>query len=235
MAAQRARRRKPSASRPASWLIFADRGGVGESLRQMLEAQGEKSILVSRGKTYERIDRSALCIRPDRPEDMRRLFESATAPISRMSWNCSSVEPRCLPSRRATAASMKAAQSLGCVSALQLVQEMARAQWREPPRLWLITRGAQAAGDESLPVTWLSRRCGEWVESSLRNIPDFWGGLVDLEPESSAGDAPPISCGRKFPLPMEKIRLLSARAADGGATRSKAPIRRTRNSAAMAR
>src|ERR1700722_20271919 len=39
-----------SASSPGTWLIFADSSGVGESLQQILEEQGEKGILVSRGK-----------------------------------------------------------------------------------------------------------------------------------------------------------------------------------------
>ena len=51
--------RVSEASAPASrglWLIFADSGGVGEALSALLEAQGEGSILVSRGESYERTD-----------------------------------------------------------------------------------------------------------------------------------------------------------------------------------
>src|SRR5579859_371206 len=63
----------------ASWLIFADRAGVGDALSALLAARGERSVLVSRGETYEQPDGEHYRIRPERPEDIRRLFESALA------------------------------------------------------------------------------------------------------------------------------------------------------------
>ena len=83
---------------------------------------------------------------------------------------------------------MEAAQTLGCVSALQVVQEMAGVQWREPPRLWLVTRGAQAAGEDSLPVDVVQAPLWGLGRVIAQEHPTFWGGLVDLEPKSSPGD-----------------------------------------------
>ena len=178
-----------SASSPGTWLIFADSSGVGESLRQILEAQGEKCILVSHGKAYERTDSTHVCIRPDQPEDIRRLFESATdsdQPACRGIVHLWSLDAS-LP-EDASAASMEAAQTLGCVSALQVVQEMAGARWREQPRLWLVTRGAQATGDDSPPVDVVQAPMWGLGRVIAQEHPAFWGGLVDLEPTSSAGD-----------------------------------------------
>jgi NAD(P)-dependent dehydrogenase (short-subunit alcohol dehydrogenase family)/acyl carrier protein len=169
-----------------SWLIFADSSGVGESLQRLTEAQGHKGILVSRGRVYERVDSSHVRIRADQPEDIRRILESAMVaaqPACRGIVHLWSLDA-CL-SEDATAVAMQASQAFGCLSVLQLVQEMARAQWRTPPPLWIVTKGAQAAGENGLPVdpvqapVWgLGRGIGQEHSS-------FWGGLVDLEPGSS--------------------------------------------------
>src|SRR6267154_4946127 len=65
----------PASSGP--WLIFADGGGVGEALASLLRAQGETSILVSRGESYERTDSEHFRIHPQRSEHLRALFEAA--------------------------------------------------------------------------------------------------------------------------------------------------------------
>ena len=174
---------------PGSWLIFADSGGVGESLQRILEAHGEKGTLVSRGETYVRIDSTHVNIRADQPEDVERLFESAMDPaqppcrgiIHLWSLDASLAED-------ATAVSIETAQALGSVSALQVIQAMARAQWREQPRLWLVTRGAQAAGEDSTPVEVAQAPMWGLGRVIAQEHRAFWGGLVDLEPTSAPGD-----------------------------------------------
>jgi myxalamid-type polyketide synthase MxaD len=176
-------------SSPGTWLIFADSSGVGESLQQILEAKEEKGILVSRGKEYERTDSTHVCIRSDQPEDIRRLFESVAdsdQPACRGIVHLWSLDAS-LP-ENASAASMEAAQALGCVSALHVVQTMAGSRWREQPRLWLVTRGAQATGDDSLPVDVVQAPIWGLGRVIAQEHPAFWGGLVDLEPKSSSGD-----------------------------------------------
>jgi NAD(P)-dependent dehydrogenase (short-subunit alcohol dehydrogenase family) len=178
-----------SASSPGTWLIFTDSTGFGESLLQILEEQGEKSILVSRGKAYEHTDSSHVCIRPDQPEDIRRLFDSAMDPdqpvcrgiVHLWSLDASRAED-------ATAGEMESAQTLGCVNALQVVQEMAGAQWREPPRLWLVTRGAQHASEDSQPVEVAQSPLWGLGRVIAQEHTALWGGLIDLDPSSSLCD-----------------------------------------------
>jgi acyl transferase domain-containing protein/acyl carrier protein len=178
-----------SASSPGTWLIFGDSSGVGESLQQILEGRGEKGILVSRGDAYERMDNRHVCVRPDHPEDISRLFESAMEsdqPPCRgivHLWSLDSSLPE-----DASAAAVEAAQTLGCVNALLIAQEMARVQWHEPPRLWLITRGARAAGEDSVPVEVTQAPIWGLGRVIAQEHPAFWGGLVDLEPKSYPGD-----------------------------------------------
>ncbi len=174
----------------ASWLIFADSGGVGDALSALLEARGERSILVSGGESYEQTDSEHYRIRPDQPEDMRRLFQEAL--VSDQSgcrgtihlWSLDAARPE-----ETTVASLNAAQTLGCGSVLLLVQELARTESPHLPRLWLITQGAQAAGEMSTPLSFAQSPLWGLGRVIAQEHPTFWGGLVDLEPGTLLGDA----------------------------------------------
>ena len=182
---------KPSApASRASWLIFTDRGGVGDALSALLEARGERNILVSGGESYEQTDSKHFCIRPERPEDIRRLFEAALVldqPGCRgivHLWSLDVARPE-----ETTAASLNAAQTMGCGSVLLLVQELARMESPDLPRLWLITQGAQAAGEKPAPLSVAQSPLWGLGRVIAREHPTFWGGLVDLEPGASLRDA----------------------------------------------
>ncbi len=179
-----------SAEGTGSWLIFTDSSGVGESLLQIVKAHGEKAVLVSPGAAYERLDNAHILIRPDALQDLRQVFGDATA-VDREAcrgivhlWSLDASVPQ-----DATAAAIEAAQALGCLNALGVVQEMARTQWREPPRLWLVTRGAQAAAHNDLAVEPVQAPLWGLGRVIAQEHSPFWGGLVDLEPGCSRNDA----------------------------------------------
>jgi len=173
-----------------SWLIFTDSGGVGDAVAALLEAQGQRSILVSRGESYEHTDGEHFRIRPEEPEDLRRLFEAALVsdqPVCRgivHLWSLDVPRPQ-----ETTVASLNAAQPLGCGSVLLLVQELARTESRDFPRLWLVTRGGQAAGEEPSPLAVAQSPLWGLGRVIAQEHPMLWGGLVDLEPAPSLGDA----------------------------------------------
>lgn len=174
----------------ASWLIFTDSGGVGDALSVRLKARGERSILVSRGETCEQTDGEHFCIRPGRPEDIRRLFESALGsdqPGCRGIVHLWSLDVTC--PEETTVASLKAAQIPGCGSVLLLVQELAGMESPDLPRLWLITQGAQAVGEKPAPLSVAQSPLWGLGRVIAQEHPTFWGGLMDLEPGASLRDA----------------------------------------------
>jgi acyl transferase domain-containing protein/aryl carrier-like protein len=140
---------------PRNWMIFADSGGVGQKLAELLAARGQKPILITAAKSYRRIseDRFQLC--PERVDDIHQLFEAVCADEAGGAnragggdccgvihlWSLDAAPPEVL-----TRVSLEAAQNLGCGAALRLVQELAKRQWTNAPRLWLVTRGANAVG-----------------------------------------------------------------------------------------
>jgi acyl carrier protein len=174
----------------ASWLIFADGGGVGDALSALLEARGERSILVTAGETYEQTDDRHYRVRPERPEDISRVFEAALGsgqPSCRgvvHLWSLDVARPE-----ETTTASLSAAQTLGCGSVLHLVQELARMESPDLPRLWLITRGAQAVGEEGSQLSVAQAPLWGLGRVIAQEHPTFWGGLVDLEPGVLLRDA----------------------------------------------
>lgn len=187
---ERATGKPPAAAGRASWLIFADRGGVGDALSALLEARGERSLLVARGESYEQTDSEHFRIRPDEPEDVRRLFDvalSSDRPACRgvvHLWSLDLATPE-----EPTATSLDAAERQGCASVLLLVQELARAEALELPRLWLVTLGAQAAGEEGSPLSVAQAPLWGLGRVIAQEHPNIWGGLVDLEPGPSTRDA----------------------------------------------
>ena len=156
----------------------------------LLEARGERSILASGGESYEQTDGEHYRIRPERPEDIRRLFEEALVtdqPGCRgiiHLWSLDAARPE-----ETTVASLNAAQTLGCGSVLLLVQELARTESPDVPRLWLITQGAQAAGEKPTPLSVAQSPLWGLGRVIAQEHPAFWGGLVDLEPGTLLRDS----------------------------------------------
>jgi len=188
----RERQREGSGAEPlaaasrGNWLIFADSGGVGEALGALVKAQGDGSIFVTRGESYERIDGEHFRINSERPEDLRQLLEAVLAadrPICRAVVHLWSLDAGL--AQKTTVASLERTQTLGCGSALQLVQDLARIERPSFPRVWLVTRGAQPAGEEDLPLDPGQAPLWGLGRVIAQEHPLLWGGLMDLEPGSS--------------------------------------------------
>ncbi len=163
-----------------AWLIFADQGGVGEALASALDKQAERSVLISVGDTYERLSETHFRIRPDRADDVRRMFEQVNdfqGIVYLMGLDVPEVT---------SPASLEAGQALGCDPVLHIVHELTRHGWPVSPRVWLITRNAQMADQDTnvaqSPVWGLGRVIAEEHR-------EHWGGLIDLDPASTSDEA----------------------------------------------
>jgi acyl transferase domain-containing protein/thioesterase domain-containing protein/acyl carrier protein len=179
--------------RPASqaiWLIYADERGIGEALAYHLEAQGERCIKLSTGDTFARLSDTHFCIHPNSREDLGRVFETALSPDQPTCrgvihlWSLDSQ-----PSESLTSADLETQHILECGSVLNLVQAMEEAAWRRPPRLWLVTQGAQSVIQGSETVAVAQSSLWGFGRTIALEYPAIWGGLLDLDPGSIAGDA----------------------------------------------
>ena len=180
-------RRLPSAA-AGRWLIFSDAGGLAQQVAQQLEESGGECVLVQAGHHFDASNPRRPIIDLDKPEDYRFLLKGGTewrGVLHAWTLDAAFDEANALPD-------LGCAEHLGCRSALFLVQALAQMTNPNPPKLWLLTRGAQPA----------------WVQTRLKSIaqapvwglgrtlaleyPALWGGLIDVAVD---GD-PKILAGR---------------------------------------
>lgn len=172
-------------STPGHWLIFADRGGIGERLAASLRAAGQSCTLVFAGESFAQEAEHRLRIKPGDFEDTKRLLRIILTAnqydfrgIVHL-WNLDAPS-----AEKADAALLEAAQEAGLLSVFHLVQAWETVSGEQVARLILVTRGAQIVGDQKQvapaqsPVIGLGRVIGN-------EYPRLRCRLVDLDP---AGD-----------------------------------------------
>jgi natural product biosynthesis luciferase-like monooxygenase protein len=172
-----------------TWLVLGDGGGVGCALQSALETAGATCILATGSSRFEVLDPRRVLVRQDSPDDLRRLLEHVASedfPPWRGIVHLSSLDA---PSVPATAEEALDAQAAGCGSALRLAQSLAHLSSPEPPRLWLVTSGAQAVAGEQETVAVAQAPLWGFGRALAYEHPNLWGGLVDLDPGAAAGEA----------------------------------------------
>ena len=170
------------------WLIFDDEQGAGEDLARVIRADGGRCVTVHKGDAYQEKDKDDFTINPQQPDDYKRVTEAVmgdkTSPCRGVVHLWGVDEDLSLDS---SAAELDQSQERVSGSALYLVQALAAIQ--SPPRLTLVTRGAQ-------PVT---------ADAEIKRMPQttLWGlgrviamehpelscVRVDLDPEQGKDDA----------------------------------------------
>ena len=169
-----------------SWLILADRGGVGTGLASLLEQQGEHFDLVfPGGEISEVLETSEVsqerCINPSGPTEFQRLFQESpgeTHPPYRgivYLWG--------LDTTSASSSVPDTAQTL-CSQVLHLVQALIQAGIST--RLWLVTQGTVGEGLDSLQIQqaplWGLGRTILWEHPELQCTCLDLAGSTDSEP-----------------------------------------------------
>jgi acyl transferase domain-containing protein len=169
---------KSNGASTGNWLIFADRGGVGEALVQRLIARGAKCQLIyaetSTGSVTMQAGASAIA------GHLNGEFGQTVHGI---------VYLRSLDAKsngELSVEELDQAQRLGCSSALRMLQALLDKKSPQAPKLWLVTRAAQTAGATEVAVA-QSPLWGLGRVMALEH-PELWGGMIDLPATGSAAD-----------------------------------------------
>jgi acyl transferase domain-containing protein/NADP-dependent 3-hydroxy acid dehydrogenase YdfG/acyl carrier protein len=125
------------------WIV-ADRGPVAAALQRRLDAAGVTTVLIRDGAEFSERGFGEFDIRFQEAEDFRRLCETAAARGLRPTRIVHALDADCRDDL--TSADIRRSLDEGVLPALWLMQNLARANWNPPPRVWLVTRGADAAG-----------------------------------------------------------------------------------------
>jgi phthiocerol/phenolphthiocerol synthesis type-I polyketide synthase D len=169
---------------PGTWLVLADRGGIGKALAVLLEASGHKCVLAFAEKAGQSD--------PNAAEGIPLLLAGAGKADDLLGvihlWGLDSSPPE-----RTTVELLQEDQQLGCGAALKVIQEISQQSWKKMPRLWLATRGATAAAGDHCSALAQSPLWG-FGRASAQEQPGLWGGMVDLPPNTSEKDAAALLC-----------------------------------------
>ena len=175
------------AKESGSWLILSAQGGVGRSLADHLQQQGQSCLLVYPGEFYQHQGPGTWSINPSSPSDYERLLqEVASSELSLKGvvhlWSLEATQPENL-----TIPALQQAQTCGCESVLYLMQALVKHDGAASSRLWLVTRGAMPVGS-TLPAVAQAPLWGLGKVIALEHA-ELWGGMLDLAPESTQDEA----------------------------------------------
>ncbi|MFJ2443922.1 SDR family NAD(P)-dependent oxidoreductase [Streptomyces sp. NPDC087658] len=177
---------RPEAAEPASrgpWLILADGSGVGAELARRLDTAAY--VLARRGREYAVEGPGRYVIDPAAPGDLARLLDEAfpggqpERVVNLLGLDAPAID---------SAGTAEEAALLSCLSTLHLVRAVTGRTGGRAPRLFLVTRGSQAAGG-SAEVTRPQQALGWGFGAAVaQECPELRTTLVDL-PESGGTDA----------------------------------------------
>jgi epothilone polyketide synthase E len=162
----------PTGSTEGRWLILGDGDGLGSALAAGLRERGaEAAVALPTATLLEGPSSTAEGPRPEWPDVTGIVYlgglSSAGAPDTPTAIQ-SSTERRCL----------EVARLFGACAARP----------GAPPRVWIVTRGVQAAGGTDRVALGSAGLWGLARVAALEQ-PEAWGGLVDLDPDPRPGEA----------------------------------------------
>jgi NAD(P)-dependent dehydrogenase (short-subunit alcohol dehydrogenase family) len=188
----------PEISMTGTWIIFRDRQGIGDAVCAQLHERGATYLCVDHGERRSQANDASMTIRPDNADDYDWMLRAATRQDSVANrivhlWSLDAADPE-----QADLNAVREAQTLGPVSALELVQALERARLTAHPKLWLVSRGAQPAGEKPTPLSVLQSPLWGLGRTIAMENGDFWGGMVDLDPADAPATAGAMLIGQLF-------------------------------------
>ena len=170
------------AEKSGLWFILADPGGLAESLAERFETDGLTSLLIDPGEDYLFKPEGRSRINPNRREDFTRLIQDALGRNSKALQGIVHLWGTDHLWENPGAAELDRAQRLGCGAILHALQALSAVEPAGSARLWVVTRGTQAAGTPTTAPR--LAQAALWGMGRVIGLehPEAWGGLVDLEP-----------------------------------------------------
>ncbi|XXX76160.1 type I polyketide synthase [Sorangium sp. So ce134] len=186
------RRAEPLAEpplRPAgAWVVFSDEGGVGAGLHGRLLAAGQRCVRVFAAAAYEALEPDLYRLDPTSRDDYARLLREAFGDEGSCLGAVHLFSLDAAPAEPASAQALSAALVRGSVSAAYLTQALVRHGFRDAPRLFLVTRGAQAVGPHQ-PLSVAQAPLWGLGRTIALEHPEVRCTRLDLDPTPSDADA----------------------------------------------
>jgi myxalamid-type polyketide synthase MxaD len=186
------------------WLVFSDRKGVGAELAKILEADGEKVLMVEPGAEFARVDERTFIVSPNRPEDVREIYKSSSA-----SFGCKGIIH--LWSLDAPHFSVLTHDTLKepldvCISVVNLMQTVAQADAGARTRVWLVSQSARAVTRDEKQIAITQAPLWGLGRTIAQEMPQLFGGLIDLEGDIDAAKSARLLYG-ELSAPTEERQI----------------------------
>lgn len=169
-------------------LILCDTKGYGVALANLLHQNGQLCTLVSAATGYLRLGPSQYQLNPTSAEDFRRLMSELAADGTSYAavvhlWSLDAE-----PVANTSTESLDRDLVHSVVSAGQLAAALASVQFSRTPKLYLVSSGAQAVGEDGASISVAQSALWGMGRSLQLQYPELQPTLVDLPPQVSAQD-----------------------------------------------
>jgi acyl transferase domain-containing protein/acyl carrier protein len=164
------------------WIVLTDKGDFGQNFAKHLDALGDAYILVSSGEQFRKLDTSHWEVNCFRVDDYYQLFKEAIN-IGQYE-DCRVLHLLSLdttPAQRMTLATLERDVERNCRSILCVIQAMIKAEWKQHPRLWVVTAGAQTTDADPTKVSCSQAPIWGLGRTIAQEHPEIWGGIIDLD------------------------------------------------------
>ncbi|MGD1702710.1 SDR family NAD(P)-dependent oxidoreductase [Dapis sp. BLCC M229] len=176
-----------SSSKPQHWLIFADEEGVSQNLATQLRSQGEVCTLVFAGEDYQQIAPEEFIINPYNPEQFERIVAQIAEQSSNLLYGvvqCWSLEAKV--GKNISSDELEKLSQLGCGTTLSILQALIKGNLSEPPRLWLVTQGAQPVPQTHSIISGVAQSSVWGLGKAIAlEHPELNCVRIDLDPQQS--------------------------------------------------
>jgi acyl transferase domain-containing protein/acyl carrier protein len=169
------------------WLIFADRGGIGERFAERLRQANQFATICRTGANFAKKDSDSIVIDPRQPAHYQRLLNElsiAHGPLIGVihAWALDPPDT----AGELTAGAMQA--SFPCATAVELIKALSFSTEKLPEKVWFVTSGAQAVGRHDDLTNPLGATLWGLLKAAPMEIPLLSLAAVDLDPKDDAPD-----------------------------------------------
>ena len=172
------------------WIVFADHGGLGESLRTLLQSPSGNCVTVLAGSRYEALGGENYQIDPGSPDDFHRLLRDAAGRDKSPFEGVVYLWP--LDHSNAEIADfndLNQGIQRGCESLLYLVKALVSGGNSKDGSLWIVTRGAQSASSSAERVELAQAPVSAMGSTIALEFPELHCSRIDLDPGVAPDEA----------------------------------------------
>ncbi len=174
----------PAAAPDGTWLVFSDASQAARRLLGQLRNADARCVCVVSGNEYQQQEADLYHIDPSNGDHFVQLFrdvaQSDDTAIRHVLylWGATNLKPA-----TATVADFSANNRQGVIGLLHLVQALTQAQLPNSPRLWVVTRGAQAVTPDDTLCGLAQAPLWGLTRTLSYEIADLRASLIDLDVE----------------------------------------------------